>query len=262
MDGRDFAALAARLAGGLDEVRACLLLSRDGLTLGVHPSDGESRARAAWEHLAGAGDPERGFLVVGDEVWAAARRGPYVGVIVATADALPGLLLDRLDQVLRAAERDRERDGVFAQAEEPEQLDVPQGLRSPLHPIPEPELLMSASPEGLLVPEPIVMGEATRIHPASEAGEAPPQLEEIEREPAHSAVDGPAEEPQAAELPKRRRTLRKKRVKRRTRSRQTIDETLTNEAATTGRREEPEVDPVALAREFAGLWGERQDRGR
>lgn len=247
------------MAGSLDEVRACLLLSRDGLTLGAHPGDGESRARAAWERMVLAGDPERGFLVMGEEVWAAARRGPYVGVIVASRDALPGVLLDRLDQVLRAAERDRERDGVFAGEQAPVVNEMPQSLRSPLHPIqePTPELVPEPTPE--LVPvaaseraasiDPIVVGEATRIEIAGEADQEPETLD--------VADEGSSMEPP----PARRRTLRKK-VRKRRRARSTSVENGSRETATTPRREEPEVDPVALAREFAGLWGEREDRGR
>lgn len=125
----DFGALAARLSD-IDGVRACLLMSRDGLTLGVHPADREDAARVVWERMHSIGDPQRGFLTVGDELWIITRRGPYAGIVVAGPSATPGLLLDRLEFSLRAAEELRLREGSAA-APRTEGARKP---RSPLHP--------------------------------------------------------------------------------------------------------------------------------
>jgi hypothetical protein len=110
-DAMDFGALAARLAVSIDDVRACLLMSRDGVTLGVYPADREAATREVWERLLTIGQPERGFLVVGDELWIVARRGPYVGIVVASVLATPGFLLDRLELTLRFAEEVRAHEG-------------------------------------------------------------------------------------------------------------------------------------------------------
>jgi hypothetical protein len=108
----DFFDLAARMSAGLDGVRACLLLSDDGLTLASYPGGQEDRARAVWDRLAQIGDPHRGFLDLGDEVWAVVRRGPYTAVVVSTPTVRPGLLLDRIESHLRVAEETRVRESA------------------------------------------------------------------------------------------------------------------------------------------------------
>ena len=53
-----------------------------------------------WLRLAELGDAERGFVVVGGQMWAFSVRGFYGTVAVAAPSVRPGLLLDRLDRVL------------------------------------------------------------------------------------------------------------------------------------------------------------------
>ena len=108
----DFFDLAARMSAGLDGVRACLLLSDDGLTLASYPGGEEDRARQVWDRLAQIGEPHRGFLDLGDEVWAVVRRGPYTAVVVSTPTVRPGLLLDRIESHLRVAEETRLRESA------------------------------------------------------------------------------------------------------------------------------------------------------
>lgn len=129
----DFAALAAGLAAGLDDVRACVVLSGDGLTLGAFPETEEERARSAWSALQAAGDPQRGFVAVGEEVWVLARRGSYIGVVVSGAACRPGVVLDRLDAALRSAEEARLGGGAEAPPARPQ---APRRSRRPLHPQP------------------------------------------------------------------------------------------------------------------------------
>jgi hypothetical protein len=107
MAAMDFNELAARMSGGVAGVRACLILSRDGLSLGVHPADGEPRARHAWDALQRIGDPQRGFVDMGTEIWVVATGGAYGAAMVATPEAKPGLLLDRMEGQLLAAEESR-----------------------------------------------------------------------------------------------------------------------------------------------------------
>ncbi len=103
----DFNELAARMSAGVAGVRACLILTRDGLSLGSHPVDAEPRARHAWEALQRIGDPQRGFVDMGTEIWVVATGGAYGAAMVATPEAKPGLLLDRMESQLLAAEESR-----------------------------------------------------------------------------------------------------------------------------------------------------------
>jgi hypothetical protein len=109
----DFAALTAAVGAGLSEVRACLIVSRDGLALGSYPSSEEGGAMERWMRLASLGDVERGFAVVGEECWVFCTRGPYSALAVARATGRPGIILERLDQAVLAAEEARLRkDGI------------------------------------------------------------------------------------------------------------------------------------------------------
>src|SRR2546429_7179229 len=110
----DFAALVGSVGTGMPGVRACVLVSRDGLALGGYPDIEEERAMGIWARLASLGEIERGFTVVGSEVWAYTRRGPYSALVVADATARPGVLLDQLDQMLIVAEEGRQhrKDGL------------------------------------------------------------------------------------------------------------------------------------------------------
>jgi hypothetical protein len=109
MSTPNFSEIAARVAAGSDDVRACLIVSADGLTLGVFPEEREDAARSAWGRMVASGDPEpeRGFLVVGEEIWAFTRRGGYGALCVAGRTVRPGLLLDDLDGALKEAHQER-----------------------------------------------------------------------------------------------------------------------------------------------------------
>ena len=118
MAAMDFNELAARMSGGVAGVRACLILSKDGLSLGVHPADAEPRARHAWDALQRIGDPQRGFVDMGTEIWVVATGGAYGAAMVATPEAKPGLLLDRMEAQLLAAEESRSNE---SRSDEPSQ---------------------------------------------------------------------------------------------------------------------------------------------
>src|SRR5918996_1220995 len=103
----DFGALASRMSAGLEGVRACLIVSGDGLALGAHPDGAENRAKDVWDRLSAVGDPQRGFFNVGDELWVVARRGWYAALLIASPSVRPGIALDRLGSYLKIAEEAR-----------------------------------------------------------------------------------------------------------------------------------------------------------
>ncbi len=105
----EFSALAARVAASVVELRGCLILSRDGLVLGAFPEGQENLVKPAWLKFAVLGEPEKGFVEFGDEIWTYVRRGPYAAFAVSGLGIRPGLLMDQLDQTLYAAEELRVR---------------------------------------------------------------------------------------------------------------------------------------------------------
>jgi len=135
MSPTEFGDLAVRMAAGVAGVRACLILSRDGLSLGSHPADGEARARRAWDALQQIGDPQRGFVDMGEEIWVVSARGAYAAVIVASSEAKPGVLLDRMEAELASADVARASEGPEGGRNEPGKRP-----RSPLHPEPRLEV--------------------------------------------------------------------------------------------------------------------------
>ena len=84
----DYSALAYRIAGGVADVRGCLILSRDGLILGSYPDD-ETAVKPAWVRFASLGDPELSFVEFGDQVWVYVRRPAYGAFAVANAGIRP-----------------------------------------------------------------------------------------------------------------------------------------------------------------------------
>jgi hypothetical protein len=104
----DYSALAYRIAGGVADVRGCLILSRDGLILGSYPDD-ETAVKPAWVRFASLGDPERSFVEFGDQVWVYVRRPAYGAFAVANAGVRPGLVIDQLEGILTSAEESRSR---------------------------------------------------------------------------------------------------------------------------------------------------------
>jgi hypothetical protein len=140
MSATEFGDLAARMSAGVAGVRACLILSRDGLSLGVHPADGEARARKAWDALQQIGDPQRGFVDMEEEIWVVSARGAYAAIIVGSPEAKPGVLLDRMEAELASIDVARAAEDSPAGPADPRSRP-----RSPLHP--EPRLEVKPEPE-------------------------------------------------------------------------------------------------------------------
>ena len=127
----DYSALAYRIAGGVADVRGCLILSRDGLILGSYPDD-ETAVKPAWVRFASLGDPERSFVEFGDQVWVYVRRPAYGAFAVANAGVRPGLVIDQLEGILHSAEESRNRRETLRV---PEVSPAPSGKpRTSLHP--------------------------------------------------------------------------------------------------------------------------------
>jgi hypothetical protein len=140
----DFSAIAARIAVSVGQLRGCIILTRDGLVVGSFPPSDESPVQRAWLRFAALGDPEKGFVEFGDELWVYVRRGPYAAFVLAEASARPGLVIDQLEQLLLTAEEARsKRDALKL----PEVADAPKSKpRTPLHkgagqPVHQPSLM-------------------------------------------------------------------------------------------------------------------------
>jgi hypothetical protein len=110
-----------------------LMLSRDGMVLGAHPEgEAESHLRASWVRFAAVGDPERSYIQFADQIWAFVRRGGYSAFAVADAGVRPGVLVDLLDQALMMGEQDRARDRETMRV--PDMPSAPSGKpRTSLH---------------------------------------------------------------------------------------------------------------------------------
>jgi hypothetical protein len=105
----EYVALAQRVVLSMDDVRGCLVLSRDGLILGAFPEDEESSIKPAWLRFVHIGEARKSFVEFGDQIWCYVHRGPYAAFVVAAATVRPGVLLDHLEQVLLVAEESRTR---------------------------------------------------------------------------------------------------------------------------------------------------------
>ena len=158
----EFSALAARVAASVVELRGCLILSRDGLVLGAFPAGEEGPVKTAWLRFAVVGEPERGFIEFGDEIWTYVRRGPYAAFAVSGLGVRPGLLIDQLDQMLYTAEEVRARREALRL---PEATPAPSGKpRTSLHPEARPS-----------VPTPAPVTPPAQATPEAAPGPPPPK---------------------------------------------------------------------------------------
>lgn len=194
-----------------------MMLSRDGMVLGAHPEgDAESHLRASWMRFAAVGDPERSYVEFPDQIWAFVRRGGYSAFAVADAGVRPGVLVDLLEQALMIGEQDRAHDRETMRL--PELPFAPSGKpRTSLH-----KQERTGTPDPTEPTQPASAEVAT----SDEAGEGASLSEDGADLPppaAGSEVSPPAD-----------------------------PEEVTPSSAQ-GREDEPEVDRILLAKEFAGL---------
>jgi hypothetical protein len=128
----DYAALAQRVGLIVDDVRGCLVLSRDGLVLAAFPPEGEEQLKPAWLRFVQMGEVRKAFVEFGDQIWGFVHRGPYAAFVVAGTGVRPGVLLDQLEQVLLAAEASR---STWEPLKLSDAHSAPSGKpRTPLHP--------------------------------------------------------------------------------------------------------------------------------
>ena len=236
----EFSALAARVAASVVELRGCLILSRDGLVLGAFPEGDEGPVKSAWLRFAVVGEPEKGFVEFGDEIWTYVRRGPYAAFAVSGLGVRPGLLIDQLDQMLYTAEEVRARREALRVPEVP---PAPSGKpRTSLHPEARPSVPTPAqvTPPARATPE-AAPRPAERIPEARVAPETPAPSPTPSPAPAPSPVAPPSVPPEPAP------------------PRPASADPRPAERPSTGpveKEEETEVDRVALAQELSKLLQE------
>ena len=172
----DFAALVHAFVAGVADVRACLIVSRDGLALGASPAEEEENALAAWTQIAALGEVDRGFVGLRDEIWVFCRRGPYAALVKGSPSARAGLILDRMEEMLLVAEEVRLKKESFRSADRDAQSPetTPRGPRTTLHRDLREEVtskalqVPSAAPPAPSVPSPLEVARESAVAQASE----------------------------------------------------------------------------------------------
>jgi hypothetical protein len=130
----EFAALAQRVVLTMDDVRGCLVLSRDGLVLGAFPEEEEANLKPAWLRFVHVGEARKGFVEFSDQLWAFVHRGPYAAFVVTGTSVRPGVMLDQLEQAVIAAEEARAKQKEVT-LKVPDAPGAPSGRpRTSLHP--------------------------------------------------------------------------------------------------------------------------------
>lgn len=217
----NYSALAQRVSMSVTGIRGCLMLSRDGMVLGAHPEgEAESHIRTSWVRFAAIGDPERSYVEFPDQIWAFVRRGAYSAFAIADASVRPGVLLDLLEQGLMMGEQDRTRDRETMRV--PEVPSAPSGKpRTSLH-----KQEREARFPPVQAPPETASPRSTEVAAADEAPAGAHPHESGSDPGARAAETDPAPQP---------------------------DPEPESDARVQGREDEPEVDRILLAKEFAGL---------
>jgi hypothetical protein len=212
----DYSALAQRISVGVSGVSGSLVLSRDGLVLGAHPDEVEGAAKQAWLRFTSLGEPDKSFVEFPDQVWAYVKRGAYAAFAIAEPGTRPGVLVDRLEQVLLSAEEGRSHRDPLRLTDA---AAAPSGKpRTSLHP-----------PTGTPAPSEVaaIAAEAIRSERSSTADAEPAPA------PGDPSKDAPppVDPPPPSESPER----------------------PPPEGSGNGLEDDAEVDRVLLAKEFSGL---------
>jgi hypothetical protein len=138
----EYTALAQRVVLSLDDVRGCLVLSRDGLVLGAFPEGDEESIKPSWLRFVSVGDARKSFVEFGDQIWAFVNRGPYAAFVVAGPAVRPGVLIDQLEQALLLADEARQKRDTL---KVPDAASAPSGKpRTSLHPQERPQPVEAA----------------------------------------------------------------------------------------------------------------------
>lgn len=261
----DLTALAVRLSQSVGEARGVLILSRDGLVLGACPTDAEERLKAPWLRFASLGEPERGFVQFGGEIWSYVRRGAYAGFVVTGIGVRPGFVLDQIEIALLHAEEARvRREGLRAETVPPQM--APSGKpRTPLHPEarPEPPVVIRTEAPGPASPRPAPTPPPAPVAPGAQAlapqgAGARADVEDVGSSTGASAGGAAQVEPQPAGGPPSSEAP----AAQAPRSAPSGTEAPGSEAPAAALGEEAteeEIDRFSLAREFSQLLQERDE---
>lgn len=182
----EFAALAQRVVLTMDDVRGCLVLSRDGLVLGAFPEDQEAELKPAWLRFVNVGEARKGFVEFSDQLWAFVHRGPYAAFVVTGTSVRPGVMLDQLEQAVIAAEETRAKQKEVT-LKVPDAASAPSGRpRTSLHPpadrpatAPVGSAPATASAEMPNFAAPTALPEDAGVEPAWQSAD-PSQLEQMQ----------------------------------------------------------------------------------
>ena len=248
----DFTALAGTLSGSVGDARGALILSKDGLVLGADPADAESLLKPAWLHFASLGEPERGFVQFGTEIWCYVRRGPYAAFVVSGVGVRPGLVIDEMEMVLLAAEQARaKREVLRAEPSAPAPAAAPSGKpRTPLHPEARPSEQPSVVFDAQARPGAPSEAAAAGQPPSPAPRAAPPQT------PGAAAPKGPPALPATSSEDPARKPEQTPEGPAATPS---ASPAGANVWGSTEGDDEEEVDRFSLAREFSQLLQEGPD---
>src|SRR3989442_12223489 len=107
----EYAALAQRVVLTMDDVRGCLVLSRDGMVLGAYPEEDEQALKPAWLKFVHVGEARRGLVEFSDQLWAHVHRGPHAAFVISGIGVGPGALRGQLGQDVPAPEATRAEKG-------------------------------------------------------------------------------------------------------------------------------------------------------
>jgi hypothetical protein len=226
----DYSALAQRISVGVPGVSGSLVLSRDGLVLGAHPDEVEGAAKLAWLRFTSLGEPDKSFVEFPDQVWAYVKRGAYAAFAVAEPGTRPGVLVDRLEQVLLEAEESRSRRDPLRVTDQP---PAPSGKpRTSLHPpteVPGPSEIAAIAAEAIRSAPERASGVVTESASPPEPVDppVPPSAEAPVADPVTPDDDEPKDGDDAEDAAK--------------------------EGSGNGFEDDAEVDRVLLAKEFSGL---------
>jgi hypothetical protein len=241
----NYAAVAGSVVLGTPGVRACLVLSPDGLPLAAHPQGEEAAATAVWSRLSALGPVSRGFVTVRSEVWAFVQGERHGVLVLADRTVRPGQLLELVDQVLAEAaaaaviagglDRRQDDSSSGSGAQRDARGERVRRFSTPLHREGHQPEADPASPDVVLpIPEHVGAGSAPEATEAAAAAPATVQLDtgaspQPTDEAAAVNADSEGEPPSAGP----------------------------NGPTAPEGRAGGEVDIVALAREFAGILNQR-----
>lgn len=93
-----YTALAHRVVSGGDDIRGCIVMSKDGLLLAAIPDDEDTQR--AWSRFISIGLPVRGVVEFKDSSWIQCSDDRVMTFVVTGPQVRAGIIMSRLDQEL------------------------------------------------------------------------------------------------------------------------------------------------------------------